>query len=417
MLFLSKSRGTKGRIKSTPEDFIVKEILASGMVLEPSKPYSAAELGEQEGTATPCTRFVLQKRNWDTVRALLTIAKILGRGRKSIGYSGAKDKVSVSTQLASLYGVTPERVMSLKFNEMWINGAWAGEPVELGSNLGNEFEITLRETENPEQAEKIIGELGGVFPNYFDRQRFGYRMNNFKVGMHILRGEFKEAIMCFLTDPGSEDDEETRFARKKLMEEQEFKAALEYFPKRMGYERTVIEYMSRYDNPANALRKLPRGISLLFVHSVESGIFNAELELRMRSGDLETERRCQRDAYGFPNLDLISSEPSDFAVAPLVGYETPPERISSYAKSALEKIGVTQDQFKIKTMPELSMKGAYRVLMAPAKEMSCRLDEKTVKLDFKIPSGSYATVLVNEISKSDDFQLSSISSQFDGLLS
>ncbi len=175
MLFLSETQGTKGSIKGIPEDFVVKEITSKGTILEPSKSYSPEALGEQDNPAGKATRFVLQKTDWDTVKVLMEIADRRGRGRKSIGYSGIKDKASVSVQLASIYGVTPDQVSSVRINGVSINGAWRGEPLELGSNIGNGFEARVREAGAGQNAPKTIEELGGVFPNYFDRQRFGYR--------------------------------------------------------------------------------------------------------------------------------------------------------------------------------------------------------------------------------------------------
>ena len=70
------------------------------------------------------------------------------------------------------------------------------------------------------------------------------------------------------------------------MQEQDFKEALKYFPEYLKYERMLLEYLARFpDNYANAIRKLPRSISLMFIHSVESYIFNKELEERINEGE------------------------------------------------------------------------------------------------------------------------------------
>ena len=404
MRFLSGSGGTKGTIKGLPEDFIVKEITANGTTLEPGAQYTPEHLGEKAEPEARFTRFVLQKRDWDTVRALMELSKRFGHGKKSFGYSGTKDRASVSVQMASIFGVEPEQLMSVRMKDISINGAWKGGEVELGSNLGNAFGITVKGAERPENADTTIAELDGRFPNYFDRQRFGYRLNNFRIGMLILKDRVEEAVLAFLTDTSNEDNEQAIEARKRLAEERDFKAAMGYFPRHLRYERMVIEYMSRYDNYANAFRKLPRGIAMLFIHAVESGVFNACLEKRLEKEDLQTGVYAATNFYGFPDVEQLNSE-KGIAAAPLVGYETDPRHIGEYESEVMEKVGITAGDFKIKWMPELSMRGSYRVLLAPVRDLSCNVDGADLALKFGIPSGSYATVLLNEITKSEDLDI------------
>src|SRR5271165_4016502 len=107
MLTLTKQAGIGGELKTEPDDFIVKEITGKGVLLEIGKAYTAEDLKESENNEGKFTTFVLEKRNWETIRAILEIAKRMGRGRKSINYAGIKDKRSVSVQLACIYGVEP----------------------------------------------------------------------------------------------------------------------------------------------------------------------------------------------------------------------------------------------------------------------------------------------------------------------
>ncbi|MDE1823064.1 MAG: tRNA pseudouridine(13) synthase TruD, partial [Candidatus Micrarchaeota archaeon] len=81
---LSKSNGIGGTLKSVPEDFVVKEITGRGIILEPGKIYTSKDLGDEEVPEGKFTTMVLQKRDWNTIQALTSIAKLAGRGRKSI---------------------------------------------------------------------------------------------------------------------------------------------------------------------------------------------------------------------------------------------------------------------------------------------------------------------------------------------
>ena len=79
MRYLSVSKGVEGKIKQQPEGFIVKEITGKGIVLEQDRTYSANELGLEEQADGKFAVFVLQKKNWNTIQALIAIAKKLKR--------------------------------------------------------------------------------------------------------------------------------------------------------------------------------------------------------------------------------------------------------------------------------------------------------------------------------------------------
>ena len=76
----------------------------------------------------------------------------------------------------------------------------------------------------------------------------------------------------------------------------------------------------------------------------------------------------------------------------------------------MAKLGITKERFLIKSMPELSMKGDVRALLMPFKDFSYANEEEkhTLNLNFSLPSGSYATIFVNEITKSSTLSLESI---------
>lgn len=406
MLHLSNAEGTGGTIKSNPSDFIVKEITGRGKVLEPGRQYACMDLEEEQASEGKFTTFVLQKTNWNTVQALVSIAKVLGRGKKSIGYAGTKDRTSVSVQLASIYGAEPERLLALHLKDISINGAWKSNGVELGSNLGNAFDIVIESVKSIGNAETAIASLNGRFPNYFDRQRFGSRLNNARVGISIMRGDFEAAVFAILTDASGETNKGAVEARERLSNEKDFKAALSYFPRYLKNESYMMNYLAYHENDyAGALRRIPRGISMMFIHAVQSLVFNLGVEERIRNGNFNSGIWCRSNSYGFPDLENVTVDSTCFPVIPLIGYETMDKHISELDRGILEDLGISKESFRIRSMPELSMKGAYRTLLAPFKDLIISGDEDKMRLSFSIPSGAYATVLINEVTKSDDLSL------------
>ncbi|MEM0087137.1 MAG: tRNA pseudouridine(13) synthase TruD, partial [Candidatus Micrarchaeaceae archaeon] len=206
---MSKTAGNGGRIKKGADTFVVKEITQNGILLEPGRHYSSDELGEQDIKEGGFARFILQKKNWDTIQALTTIARRFGRGVKSIGYAGMKDRLSTSVQLASIFGISSGALAGLRIKDIEINGAWqSSSGVGLGDLLGNSFSIAIDRPLDEKRVMRILSELNGQMPNYFGMQRFGSRGNNFRIGISILNGNFKEAVMAFLTSTDNEINSE-----------------------------------------------------------------------------------------------------------------------------------------------------------------------------------------------------------------
>jgi len=303
-----------------------------------------------------------------------------------------------------MFGAEPEQLRGVRIKDLRINGAWRHDAkIELGMLAGNRFTITVRDASGLECLDQSMAELGGVFPNYFGEQRFGSRKNNFDVGLAILKGDFEKAAMTFLTDVSNEANQEAVEARTRLAGDRDFTEALDYFPGHLKYERTVLDYLSRCErNFANAMRKLPRSINLMFVHSVEDMIFNRQLEKMIAEGHTSPVRGdpvCAPDTGRF--YDLSTSWEQDgpgrqgFMVGNILGYET--ESPTEFEKGELERLGLTLDSFRAKGMGELGCKGAKRVLFAPYRDLAASKGGGELTLGFSLPSGSYATVLLDQL--------------------
>jgi tRNA pseudouridine13 synthase len=388
LLHLSKTDGIGGTIKSMPEDFIVEEISSDGTVLEldkkSTKPDSEGEF----------VHFILQKKDWATSSAIHEIGKRLGVGKKRFSYAGTKDKTAISTQLVSAYDIPKERILSLKIKDIQINGAWvADDKVRLGQHIGNRF--TIRVEGALENAQDTVGrirqELSEQFPNYFGEQRFGTtRRNTHHIGQKLLQGRMEDALKLFLCDTEGEKNREASEARKALAETGNYSQASMDYPKHLRLERTVIAHLDRYPgNYANALRKLPRTILLLFVHAFQSDLFNRLLSDRIAEGELvleEGEYFCSGD-FGFP--DISKAEAEGWICGKIIGYESP---LNGREKNLLEELGMEKESFRMRSMPEIASKGTYRTLMAPLIDFKFNADT----FSFALPKGAYATVAMRE---------------------
>jgi len=391
LAYLSKLDGIGGVMRTAPEDFVVEEILTDGTILEINKNFSREGKGE-------FVHFILQKRNWNTIQALKEIGRKLHCGIKRFSYAGMKDRNAVTTQLASGFRIDKNALLKLRIKDVQINGAWeAEEKVKIGELLGNRFTITVRNAvEDADRVKKIYEELDGLAPNYFGEQRFGsIRQNTHIVGKAIVSGNFREAVWNYLTYLDEREKEEGKEARRKLAEEGDFKRALDYFPKYLKYERALLNHLSQHPNDyVNALRKLPRGLSLMFVHAYQSYLFNKTLSKRISSGIIRKEEdvMCEVDSLGFPKMDELKKE-GTLPVGRVIGYET--KNISEEEREILEEEGISEKSFLIKSLPELSSKGAYRCFFISLKNLTFHQNEN-ITFNFLLPSGSYATSVMRE---------------------
>ena len=407
--YLSKLPGIGGSIKNNPEDFLVEEITTNGTVLVIDKldslaHFHSASTSESKAAEKKFVHFVLQKTNWTTSAAIAKIAEKLHKSINIFNTAGMKDKISTSTQMASVSGIKKEDIMALnsRIKDIQINEAfYADERVKIGDLLGNQFTIKVRDctvndqTVQTNAVEKIFSENKGLFPNYFGEQRFGSsRKNTHLIGKYLVKGDLQKAVEFFLFDVEGEENILAKEARKELEATQNFQAALKNFPSNLRLEKQLIFHLAQKPNDfAGALRALPRNILLLFVHALQSEIFNDLLSERLDEGKVELEKGeyfCQTK-NGFPSIDVASEE--GIIAGKLIGYET---ALNEREKDYLEKTDLKKEDFKLTLLPEISSKGTYRPLFSPLVGFDFKSGSDFSTFKFSLPSGCYATMALRE---------------------
>jgi len=417
--YLSSLSGIGGKLKTVPEDFRVEEIAIDSTVLELDTSIVHADARTEIGGGK-YLHFILQKKNWSTSSALSEIASRLHISPTRFNTAGIKDKNAITTQLASVSGVTKEQLASLRIKDIQINGCWtAANRIGMGDLLGNRFTITVRDcgADAGNRTDAIAASLNSTFPNYFGEQRFGSTRNNTHlIGQNLLQNKLEDAVFMFLCDSEGEQNSEAKLARKELVETRNFKTALKTYPKHLRLERSMIAQLEKnQNNYLLALRSLPRNILLLFVHAFQSYLFNQLLSERVgeldRSGsepvgglnengkhelncglELEEGEYFCGEKLGFPDIEKTEAE--GWIVGKIIGYQT---MLNERERNLLEKLEISKEDFRVKAIPELGSKGTYRTLLSPLKDFShSSLSETSHQFRFSLQSGSYATVAMRE---------------------
>jgi tRNA pseudouridine13 synthase len=169
--------GCGGRLRATPDDFVVRELplyLPSG---QGSHAYARVE-----------------KVGW-TTRDLLRALAAAGVPQAQIGVAGLKDKVARTEQWLSV----PRRFEADAWAELdamdgvrVLETGRHGNKLGIGHLRGNAFRIRVRgaSPDAAERARAVAGRLLAIgVPNYFGPQRFGRLGHNAVDGWRLVRGE------------------------------------------------------------------------------------------------------------------------------------------------------------------------------------------------------------------------------------
>jgi len=325
-------------LKSKPEDFVVEEKIELHLDAEGDYAY-----------------FWLRKRGYTTIRALERIADFLRIRLRDTGFAGNKDKEAVTKQAISIKdpGRRVGETRFERFNAEGISLEYIGRgkaQISLGELEGNRFEIVIREADKAPQ--KIT-----QFINYFDDQRFSE--TNKDVGKAILKGQFKKAC--------------------ELITAEEVKYHLSQKP----------------NDFVGAMKTLPLKIRQMHVHAYQSWIWNETVNEYVR-------KKCKNTITASYSLGELAFPDISLPIVsiPIIGfgYEKAGDEVESIIRGIMKKEEVTEREFIIKSMPELSAEGGKRDLIAEVRELKIeKIGEKEYKLTFSLPKGCYATMAVKRM--------------------
>lgn len=306
---------------------------------------------------------------------------------------------------------------------------------KLGELHGNRFRVRVRELdvdadEARARAEAVLDALADVgIPNYYGIQRFGaVRPVSHTVGRHILQGDLEAAALTYVAATHEREPHRTRKARERFQEEMDPRKALEYYPRSLDHERSILQALAR--DPADwagALGTLPRNLLQMLVYAYQSHLFNRILSRRLDEGlDLvEPELGdvvLPADEHGVPdgedpvrvderNRRLVARTCArDRGLVSGVVFGTEAELaggpMGAIEEEVVGEAPVDRDDLSVYAFPDLDATGTRRALRAPVRDLEVEAGEDDrgpyLELSFFLPKGSYATCLLREVVKADD---------------
>jgi len=295
----------------------------------------------------------LEKRELTTWRAIELISAALGTDPAQAGYAGLKDRHAVTRQWLSFSGVEPAALAALQLPGLTVLQAERhGHKLRTGHLRGNRFTIVLRGVgdEAEARAQAVLARLARLgLPNYYGPQRFGVAGDN------------------------------AELAREALQQGR---------------------------RPARDKRR-----GRLLISALQSQLFNEVLAARLQQGLLH--RVLEGDVlqrWGgratFTSSDVATDQARLDAgelvtTGPICGPRLVRGPLGSAARGwedgVLAQHGVEPEDFAL--WGRLA-RGGRRALTVPVGEPTCAaVDPHALRLSFTLPAGSYATVLLREVTQ------------------
>lgn len=288
----------------------------------------------------------VEKRMCTTENVVSVLARAAGVSARDVGYAGRKDRVAVATQWLSVPRLEPSHALGLRLEGVRVLEAIPhGHKLRTGHLCGNRFQIAVRDVEagECERARERLERLCKVgMPNHFGSQRFGRGGRNIELGSRLLRGEGR-----------AKDRRSARFAISALQS---------------------AVFNDVLDSRPTGLGELEAG-DVAVVHS-SGGQFLVE--------DVETEQ---------PRATAFEISPT----GPIFGTRViePSGPVALRERAALEARGISLET--LQPPRGVRLRGARRTLRVCPKNAQVREIKGGFWLDFELPPGSYATVLIRAV--------------------
>ena len=389
--------GINGTIKETNEEFQVSEIIDYAFLKPPN--FSPVQ--------NRFPLYLLEKHNIDSNHAVIEIKKQSGLKLRIMGIKDAKAETSQyasSEQTKNLpkYITTPKTKLNLL--------GFLRISLSKSALIGNSFKIKINQTSD-NNIQPFLLELNKI-ANFYGLQRFGSeRMVTHLVGKALLERNYNKAIEYLLSYTTKYDSKFSKEIREQSRDPNNYQKLIKIMPKGMDLERLILYALVEGKDSIAVLRSVPINIRRLFVQAYQSYVFNKCLSnallcnediQKCKDGDLcfEIERplvfgKIRKFREG------IDSNNDVMPAIRLVGYNYQPgkNRFDHITKRILSDENILPSYFYLKDLQELSLQMGFRQTLLCCSEFS-HFD--MLDLSFKLPKGSYATVLLRELIKPVD---------------
>jgi len=393
-LYSTRFVGIGGSIKLKNEDFKVLELLVDSI---------SNDISSVPDKSYRFPVFLLHKSGMDSNHAIIEISNQLGTRIKVLGI---KDSKADTTQYATSEDKKFREGKTTHTNLTLLG--YSRQSLKKSHIMANQFQIKISNVSKGNISD-FITEIRNI-PNFYGLQRFGSeRLVTHLVGREIIKRNFKRAVELFLCHTTEYDTQFSKEIREKCRDPNNYGRVLKIVPRGMDLERNILRALINGKDYIGALRSVPINIRRLFVHAYQAYMFNQTLSGII--GDGESITNCSKNDFTFKlensltlgKLLIYTGEDSSNLVPAmhLPGYSLKPTegRFERNLSLIMNEENISPKDFYLKEMQELSVEGGFRQLPLLVNDFSY---SDNLLISFKIPIGSYATILLRELMKPID---------------
>jgi tRNA pseudouridine13 synthase len=391
------------KIKVKPEDFIVREktLLAIG---DAPAAYRIYRLG---------------KRQWDSFDLIDVLSRRFRILKSDIAVGGHKDRYGDSEQLVSIKNQAglPEKLEEENF--YIVSQGYAEHALKAAHIAGNWFRIVLRDLSQAETEvlkKNCLAVRTWGFPNYYDEQRFGSaRAGKGFLGKALFLGKMEEALKIYLAPSESDQSEIKAYKIKAASLWRQWGKIDLPVPRRYARVFAVLNTPGGYMAFNKAVNAIDRDLVILSLHAYQSFLFNQllagyllSLDASGEAGPLERFDFRYGDLAFYRTLSDSLFEKLKALILPVPGHDTIVEDpvIRNVLDTVLADEKINLSHLKVKKLHGKAVRGTERKAIVIPEQFAFDGPEnddvfsgrKKMTLDFYLPRGSYATMLIKRIS-------------------
>ena len=365
------------KIKEYDENFIVEEII------------TLPKLEDNYNDHFCYAYYLMKKKNFNTMSAILVVAREFNTSIKFMCFCGNKDKNAITKQVISVK--SNKRILDRLKKEVNIGHeksyikltrlGFNSKPVYLGMHSGNKF--TIKITETSEEELKIFNlKLKSLkhekfqFVNYFGEQRFS--SHNSEIGKLLIKKDFKSAFELILK---TDKEFRKRIERKINASKNDYVNALKIIP---------LKQLTLY---INAYQSLLWNKIAEYADSILLKKFNPEIPLIGFDTNLNENLQKLNDELNNESTSNTKKKKLTFEQG----------LIETYIKLINDEKIIAKD-FVIKQIPQISVQGWARNLYEKINDFNIIDIEKindsyNITISFSLTKSCYATTVIKEIFK------------------
>jgi tRNA pseudouridine13 synthase len=380
-VYTTKFPGIGGKIRISPEDFEVSELISK---------HATHSITDESGYAV----YKLKKKKIDTNHALSGVFRKTGVRLKSLGL---KDASAVTEQyVGSPHKGKPIEDFSTEKYSLTKIG-FTKKPLSKKDMIGNNFKIQISDCSDDLSS---FNEHNHVL-NFYGYQRFGSkRPVTHLIGKAILHRDFDMAVDLILSFTSSYDSDENSEIREKLSDKTNYEKYYDQVPSQMDIEKIVLKEMIDHDDSIRAIRAIPLSLRRFYIQAYQSFIFNLSLSSAFLDGENLFEAKSGDVCYDSKSIiGKFKDGVEQYLSLPFVGYSYYKKtRFDHQISKILIQEEITPKDFFIKEMQEVSSEGGFRQASIHCSDYLS--NENNV--EFSLSRGSFATILLREIMKPID---------------